>query len=464
VRRLVDALGPGDVSHDGKYLAFFRFHDGAIELAVAARDQSGGRQVAKLQTGAYNSPRWSPDDQQIAFVNPYFGATFEALLLIANASGGTPRAVASELDFQGFTWVPDGTGLIVSSSRGTTMSYPPTYNLWFLELRGGAPVQLTFGESSYEFPDINRTGGFVASRVHEHSDIWKFPVKGEPVDNVLRAVRITTQTGKAQTLTLSPDESEVAFLSDNGGHANVWVARVSDGEMRAITQESDPRVIVGVPYWSPRGDVINFLSNRNSDNSDVTLWLVKPDGSESRDLGIIGVFVCWSKDGSQLYFSDQQKGIWHIAKVSVEGGQPVTVRTDNAIGCSSAPDGTLYYTKLLTQATGAWDFEIRAANPENGASRVLGSIAGSRVPAGAGNFQVYVSPDGRWLGMALKDGSTTNLWALSTTGGGWRKLTDFGTRNVVIARRIAWSKDDKYLYGSVSDVDSDIVRLSGLRW
>jgi hypothetical protein len=34
-RSLVNALGPGDLSHDGKTLAFFRFHEGAIELAVA---------------------------------------------------------------------------------------------------------------------------------------------------------------------------------------------------------------------------------------------------------------------------------------------------------------------------------------------------------------------------------------------------------------------------------------------
>ena len=65
--------------------------------------------------------------------------------------------------------------------------------------------------------------------------------------------------------------------------------------------------------------------------------------------------------------------------------------------------------------------------------------------------------------MSLVDGSTTNLWALSTTSGEWRKLTDFATRNVSIARRIAWSKDGQHIYASVSDVDSDIVMLAGLR-
>jgi hypothetical protein len=50
------------------------------------------------------------------------------------------------------------------------------------------------------------------------------------------------------------------------------------------------------------------------------------------------------------------------------------------------------------------------------------------------------------------------------TGGEWHKLTDFGSRNVVIARRIGWSRDSRSLYASVADVDADIVLFSGLKW
>ena len=46
--RLVSALGPGDLSHDGRSLAFFRFREGSIELAVASRDGSQPRAVTKL--------------------------------------------------------------------------------------------------------------------------------------------------------------------------------------------------------------------------------------------------------------------------------------------------------------------------------------------------------------------------------------------------------------------------------
>src|SRR5688572_9646572 len=91
--------------------------------------------------------------------------------------------------------------------------------------------------------------------------------------------------------------------------------------MRPITREFDPRVVVAVPVWSPRGDWINFLTNRNSPTGDVTLWLVRRDGSDTRNLGIPGVWACWSGDGNWLYFSSQLDGEYHLRKVPIEGAQ-----------------------------------------------------------------------------------------------------------------------------------------------
>ena len=215
--------------------------------------------------------------------------------------------------------------------------------------------------------------------------------------------------------------------------------------------------------WSPLGSWINFLSNRNSQTPDVTLWLVKPDGSEAHDLGINGAWTCWSADGRWLYLSALENDVYRISKMPVGEGQPVHVRVDNAIGCQTARDGfTLSYAKILTQASGAWDFELRQARAEDGPSEVIGRVAGARVPAAAIKFHAFLSPDGQSLAMPLLDGSTTNLWALSTATGQWRKLLDFGERNVVIARRVAWSKEGRHVYASVAEVESDIVMLVGL--
>jgi Tol biopolymer transport system component len=462
-RPLVEAVTPADVSRDGRQFAFIRFRGGAPELTIAARDGASPRAIVKLPPGQYSNVRWSPDGRQLAYIHERGGAAFYTAVMVASVADGTTRAIAEDYLFQGAAWLADGTGLIVSSSQGSYMPYPPTLNLWSIPLDGGRRSQLTFGEASYESPDFTHNQ-LLASRVRGQSDVWKFPVSLSPADNARGGVRITRQTGLLQTLTISPDESEVAVLSDSGGHSNVWIARVSDGAMRPLTREFDPNVVVAVPSWSPRGDWINFLSTRNS-AQNVTLWLAKPDGSQTRDLRIEGVWVCWSPRGDQIYYTaaaangDTQE----IRKLSVDGGQPAVVRTDDAIGCAVSPDnGALYYARILRQAGGSFDLEVRVARPETAPSSVLARLAGTRVPAGAINFQIYPSPDGRWLATPLVDGSTTNLWAISTETGALRQLTDFGQRNVVIARRIAWSRDGRSVYAAVSDVDSDIVMLDGL--
>ena len=139
-RKLADALGPGDLSHDGK-LAFFRRDDAGVELTVDARP------IAKLTGGAFSNLRWSPDDKTVAFLQ-------DTKVMVVSASGGKP-VQASDLTVQGFTWAPDNSGLIVSTHG----------ELWFIpRVEGRTPSQLTFGELSYESPDISPAGSLVVSR------------------------------------------------------------------------------------------------------------------------------------------------------------------------------------------------------------------------------------------------------------------------------------------------------------
>jgi hypothetical protein len=64
--------------------------------------------------------------------------------------------------------------------------------------------------------------------------------------------------------------------------------------------------------------------------------------------------------------------------------------------------------------------------------------------------------------MPLTNGTTSNLWALPVDGSPMRQLTDFGDRPMMIARRISWSPDSKYLYAAVAETDADVVLLGGL--
>ena len=190
-RRLVDALAPGDVSHDGTRLAFFRFRDGAPELVVAARDGSSARVLVKLPAGGYSNLRWSPDDRRLIYIRD--DTSFASTVSLIDAADGGPRVVAEDFFYQGAAWLPDGSGLIVSSNRGSLMSYPPTFNLWELPFASGSRTQLTFGESSYESPDVGTDRRIVVSRARMQSNVWKFPVSGAAADNARAGYRSHTK-------------------------------------------------------------------------------------------------------------------------------------------------------------------------------------------------------------------------------------------------------------------------------
>jgi Tol biopolymer transport system component len=105
---------------------------------------------------------------------------------------------------------------------------------------------LTFGDSSFVEPDVHAAGKLLASRIRGQSDIWRFPIGGSPADNTRNAIQVTRQSGQVQTPSVSPDGTEVAYLSDNGGHANLWVTKTDgSGSARQITFERDPATTLG---------------------------------------------------------------------------------------------------------------------------------------------------------------------------------------------------------------------------
>ena len=281
-RRVVAALGGGDVSHDGRRIALFQVSAEHIELVTMARDGSQRTCVARVSPEyIYRAPRWSPDDRLLAFQRDHL--SFTQSLEIVPAVGGEPREVASHVQFYGFAWLPDGSGLVCSSSRGSTLLYPPIFNLRTVRHDGREDRQLTYGDQSFVQPDVHQSGCLVASRIRTHSDIWKFVVSGTPSENTQGRTRVTRQTGQAQTPSVNPTGEEIVYVSDNGGHGNLWIAKIDASSSRQITFERDPDVSIGVPIWSPAGDWIVFVIGV-AHESRSAVWLIRPDGSGLHEL------------------------------------------------------------------------------------------------------------------------------------------------------------------------------------
>jgi len=451
------AQGPGDVSHDGERIAFFQSRGADTDLVVARRDGSEPRAVAVSSEGeSWADPRWSPDDRTIAF-RAVVLTHFDQRLYAIAAAGGDPRLLARASAVRGLAWLGDGSGLVYSSSFGSTLPYPPTCNLRVVDRDGSNDRQLTFGDLSYLQPDVGRDGRLVASRLRTQSDIWKIPADGTALENTQGATRITRQTGVVQTPSISPDGKEVVYLSDNSGHGNLWVMALDGGGARQITFERDPAVTIGVPCWSPNGRNISYIVSRGA----TELWLVSPQGRGPRQLVERGFGGEWSPDSEWLYYSPGVQPLrWIISKIHVRTGEVREVRSD---GTAPFPGrGVLFHAARLDLNPGACDWELRTASPEDGPARPLARISGARLPVNQLFVHACLSPDGQYLALPLLDGGTTNIWLISTADGTMRPATDFGGRPVLIARRVSWSPDSRFIFAAVADQNADIVVLDGL--
>ena len=466
-RRLVSSMSGADVSHDGKRLTFFRLNDKQMELVDSDRNGSNAKVVMQAAVSfSYRQPRWSPDDGAIAYLHSRENWADD--VYVVTSSGGSVRQVTNDNTLMsGVAWLADGSRLLYSTARGSTVLYLPTMHLWTISPLGKGLQQLTFGEAGDEGPDVDHDGRIVVSRRHMQFDIWKFPVDGDPAENVRRGVRITHQTGQVQTPALSPSDREMVYLSDNGGHGNLWVMKLASGETHQITYEKGSNVIMGVPLWSPDGNSIAFATNRPSElGRGVGYWMIHPDGSGLRLAISEGAWTTWSGDSKWLYYAEsspvRDTGSFRLMKSPVEGGPAVLVRSDNARGPAVAPDGSaLYYIVPLQNLNGLLDYELRVARPENGPSTLLARISGERVPIWQGLHPV-ISRDGKWLVVPLDDGQGTNIWVVSTTDAKLRRITDFGPRRTFIARRVSWSSDGKWVFAAVGEGDADIVQMDGL--
>lgn len=458
-RPIVSSLLPADLSHHGKQIAYFRANQGQIELMVADRDGSNPHLITRLPGDyIYSNLRWSPDDRMLGYQS---GRTFDYDIFYVPIGGGEPHRITQDGNPEaGFSWLPDSSGVIFSSSRGETVLYMRTMNLWLARLKDNTPQQLTFGETSYISPDADREGNVVASRDRVQFDIWKYPVDGTPQDNVRRGVQVTHQTGAVQTPSVAPEDREIVYLSDSGGHGNLWILQPETGKTRQLTFEQDPRIALGVPVWSPDGQRIAYV-NRGSSSWNVDQWVVNGDGNNAHKVSDGAGWACWSPDGKWLYVSPPTAKGFRIDKVRPDGTDLRPVQPDGR-GPAVAADGTLYYVVTMAGVNGFSDMEIRVANPDTGPGRVLTRLPGSRLPSSL-LMQPVLSPDGKFLMVLLMDGPTTNLWTVATDNGNLKPVTDFGHQAAFIARRVSWSSDGKSVYAAVGKGEADIVLLTHLR-
>ena len=302
-------------------------------LMVANADGTNPTQVASLQAPelvANNGPSWSPDGKTILATGLSQKDPLGFIVAVDVASGASTR-IRGRWPFVGdIEWFPDGKSFAVVAAElapGT-----PILQIWQIAFPSGEARRITNDLNNYLTAGLSANGKSLVTVQGENiSNLWV-----APAEDLAGGKAITTGRGRGDGLSgvaVTPD-GRIVFGSIASGRQEIWIADGDGGNARQLTNAATPSLL---PTVTRDGRYIVF--QRFSQNG-VHVWRMGIDGSDPKQLTRGGADLAPQAAKDVVYYSTGAGGTPRPWKVSIDGGEPVSMGEYFFRPLQLSPDGT----------------------------------------------------------------------------------------------------------------------------
>ncbi len=250
--------------------------------------------------------------------------------------------------------------------------------------------------------------------------------------------------------TLSPDGSELAFMSNVDGDDEIFVMNLRNKKVRQLTfnEEED-----GNPTWSPNGEYIAFHTKHDGAYNIVLIKLAGLDLYEITSDTLSQMSPGWSWDSKYIFYDTFIDGLWQIDRIAWETHSRETFLRGNGEYLTSTPYPTS--NKMIFSYTDS------PGNHDTALEIIMTDSVGARIKYltndSGGNSNASFSMDGTWMAYnSIQDGNW-EIYLMNLLNRSLNRLTYNGA---IDGQPVIDSQGDRIYFTSNRDSDFDIYEMN----